>query len=147
MIVFKPSFFPGWTMHFNFLATLSKIPLCVECCSPPPILPDKIQTYFSLKNFFKKILFREQWKEKERERNINVWLLLVCPHRGLVHNPTMCPRLGIKLSTIWFAGQHSIHWATPARAQTYFSVKTFIIPQVELIYYSINKYFNKNNDS
>ena len=94
MIVFKPSFFPGWTMHFNFLATLSKIPLCVECCSPPPILPDKIQTYFSLKNFFKKILFREQWKEKERERNINVWLLLVCPHWGPGPQPNHVPPPG-----------------------------------------------------
>ena len=27
------------------------------------------------------------------------------------------PWLGIKLANLWFAGQHSIHWATPLRAE------------------------------
>ena len=30
--------------------------------------------------------------------------------------PSHVPRLGIKPATLWFAGQHSIHWAIPARA-------------------------------
>ena len=33
-------------------------------------------------------------REKERERNINVWLPLKCPPpRDLAHNPGMCPCL------------------------------------------------------
>ena len=39
------------------------------------------------------------------------------PHTGeLACNPGMCPRLGIELTTLWFAGQCSIYLATPARA-------------------------------
>ena len=38
------------------------------------------------------------------------------PNGDLAHNRGMCPDLGIKPATFWFAGQHSIHWATPARA-------------------------------
>ena len=35
--------------------------------------------------------------EKERERNINVWVPLAHPPTGdLAHNSGMCPRLGIK---------------------------------------------------
>ena len=38
------------------------------------------------------------------------------PTGDLALNPGMCPRLGIEQVALWFAGQHSIHWATPARA-------------------------------
>ena len=41
------------------------------------------------------------------------------PTGDLTCNPGMCPRLGIKLATLLFAGPHSIHWATLARAQTF----------------------------
>ena len=59
---------------------------------------------------FLKILFifTQKGREEERERNINVWLPL--SHsllEGLVHNPGMCPRLGIEPVTLWFTGQHS----------------------------------------
>ena len=43
---------------------------------------------------FKNYLFldREEGREKERERNINVWLSLTCPRTGdLAHNPGVCP--------------------------------------------------------
>ena len=33
----------------------------------------------------------------------------------LAYNPGVCPKLGIEPATLWFAGQHSIHWATPGR--------------------------------
>ena len=52
--------------------------------------------YFNLR-FFLKILFiyfleRGEGKEKERKRNINVWLLLVHPLQGnLACSPGMCP--------------------------------------------------------
>ena len=35
--------------------------------------------------------------------------------------------LGIKLATPWFTGQHSIHWATPARANFSYILKHFLI--------------------
>ena len=45
--------------------------------------------------FFKDLylfLDRGEGREKERERNINVWLPLVQPPTGdLAHNPGMCP--------------------------------------------------------
>ena len=65
--------------------------------------------------FLKKIIYlfleRGGGREKEKERNINVWLPLVCPPPTgvLAHNPGMCPRLGIEPVTLWFAGWHSIH--------------------------------------
>ena len=65
--------------------------------------------------FFKN-LDREDGREKERERNINVWLPLVCPNCGPDPQPRHVPWLGIEPVTFWFAGQHSMHWATPARA-------------------------------
>ena len=65
-------------------------------------------TIFSFKFIY--FIFREKGREKKRERNISVWLPLMCPPTGdLAHNPGMCPRLGIEPATLWFAGQHSIH--------------------------------------
>ena len=70
--------------------------------------------YPSIHFCFLKILFildRGQGREKERERNINLWL------------PLMHPLLGTwpatQASNQWLFGsqvQRSIHWATPARA-------------------------------
>ena len=42
--------------------------------------------------------------------------LLRVPYGGPGPQPRHVPWLGIKLETLWFAGWHSIHWATPARA-------------------------------
>ena len=61
---------------------------------------------------FFKILFiyleRGDRKEKEMERNINVWLPLNIPNWGLGPQPRHVPRLGIKLAMLWFAGRRSI---------------------------------------
>ena len=38
------------------------------------------------------------------------------PYWGPGPQPRHVPWLEIKLATLWFAGQSSIHWATPARA-------------------------------
>ena len=46
--------------------------------------------------------------------------LLCSPDWGPGLQPRHVPWLGIKLAILWFAGRHSIHWATPARAQLFF---------------------------
>ena len=46
-----------------------------------------------------------------------------CPscgsHWGPGPQPRHVPWLGIELATFWFSGQHSIHWPTPARANSF----------------------------
>ena len=44
----------------------------------------------------------------------------VPPTGDLAPQPRHVPWLGIQLVTLWFAGQHSIHWATPARAALHY---------------------------
>ena len=60
-------------------------------------------------------------KRRERGRGI---LMCGClshtPFWGPGPQPRRVSWLGIKPVTLWFAGQHSIHWATPARAEMAF---------------------------
>ena len=74
--------------------------------------------FFSLlkKDFIYLFLHRREGWEKERERNINVWLPLTWPHWGPGLQPRHVPCLGIKAETLWFTGRCSISWAAPARA-------------------------------
>ena len=69
-----------------------------------------------LKDFMYLFSERGEGREKERERNNQVWLPLKCPHWGPDQQLRHVPWLGIKPATLWFTGQHSIHWATTARA-------------------------------
>ena len=64
-------------------------------------------------------IFKERGRKGERDRENHQCVLasLVPPTRDLACNPSMCPRLGVKLVTLWFTGWRSIHWVTPARAQ------------------------------
>ena len=73
------------------------------------------------KDFIYLFLDRGVGREKERERNINVWLPLV-HSRGPGPQPRHVPWLGIEPATLWFAGRHSINWATQARAACYIFV-------------------------
>ena len=59
-------------------------------------------TLFFILLFIYLFLERGERSEKDRKRNINVWL-------PLAHNPDMYSRLGIEPATLWFAGWHSIH--------------------------------------
>ena len=53
-------------------------------------------------------LDRGEGREKERERNINVWYCLShTPHWGPGLQPRCVPWLGIELVTLWFTGWHS----------------------------------------
>ena len=48
-------------------------------------------------------------------------------HQGPGLQPRHVPWLGIKPATIWFAGQHSVHWATPPRTlMKFFKGKIYI---------------------
>ena len=71
--------------------------------------------------YFLKILcifFRQRGREGERDGEKHQCVVASqAPSTGdLAWNPYMCPRLRIKPAMLWFAGQQSIHWATPARA-------------------------------
>ena len=61
---------------------------------------------FFYKNFIYLSLERWEGKEKESKRNIDASTAY------LVHVPET---LGVKLMTLWFTGQHSVHRAPPAR--------------------------------
>ena len=85
-------------------------------------LPPRLSFRFYL------FIFRERGKEGEkhhceRKTLINSYV----PYWGLGTQPRHVPWLGVKPATLWFAGQHSIHWATPARAhQGFLNFKIFL---------------------
>ena len=75
--------------------------------------------------YFRFYLFLERGKgrKKERKRNIDVWKITLAashspPNWGPGPQPRHVPWLGIEPVTFWFAGQHSIHWATLAKADS-----------------------------
>ena len=67
---------------------------------------------------FKKILFIEKGerREKERERNISVWLPLRCPLLGTWPTTQACALTGNQTSDPLVYRPALSHWATPARA-------------------------------
>ena len=77
--------------------------------------------------YFFKILFiyfREGKGGRTRGRETSMCSCLSCaPCWGPGLQPRHVPRLGIELAMLWFTGQHSIHWATPARAGYVFYYK------------------------
>ena len=67
---------------------------------------------------FKKILFiREREEEREGEKHQCVVASCMPPTRDLASNPGHVPWLGIEPATLLFTDRHSVHWATPTRAQ------------------------------
>ena len=77
-------------------------------------------------------LVREEWMEKEGERNISVWerggCLLHAPNWGTCPGPQPrpVPWLGTELVTFLFTGWWSIHWATLVRANFHIILKLCI---------------------
>ena len=82
------------------------------------IAKDRWVTFFIFLTFLKiLVIFRQRAREWEREgEKFNVWLPLTHPYWGPGPQPWHVPWLGIQPATLWFAGQRSMHWATPARA-------------------------------
>ena len=67
------------------------------------------------------ILDREG-REKERKRILHQCVVASCPPptgTWLGPQPRHVPWLGIEQATLWFTGRCSIHWATPARANSF----------------------------
>ena len=49
--------------------------------------------------------------------------------------------LGIELTNLWFAGQHSVHWGTPARAcYNKFYLSSYVFVFIHLIIFSNSSY-------
>ena len=120
-------------LAFGYIYSRSGPQLCFQL-----LLFDKALHAF-LKFYYNLFVFIERGGEREREeRNINVWLLLVSPLLGTwptTQAYALMPWLGIEPATLWFAGRHSIHWATPARAsfntfKAYSSVAFSTVPIV-----------------
>ena len=86
------------------------------------------QMVVKLFHFFKDFiyLFLEIGERKEKERKTSMCGCLSCaPYRGPGPQPRHVPWLGIEPVTLWFTGQHSIHWATLARAVCLFLIITW----------------------
>ena len=50
-----------------------------------------LKYFIFFKDFIYLLLERGQGREKERDRNINVWLLIAHPSKDLARNTGMCP--------------------------------------------------------
>ena len=86
--------------------------------------------FLNIVDFLKKIylpIFRQKGRERDWERNVNVWLPLTHPHWEPGPQPRNVPWLGIKPVTLWFAGWRSIHWAIPVRAVSSFMIRAFYV--------------------
>ena len=90
------------------MSIFMSVPYCLDYCSfvasfeiwkcEFPVLP-----FLFFKDFI--YLFLEMGREGEREGEKYQCVVASC-----------VPRLGIEPATLWFTVQHSIHWATAARA-------------------------------
>ena len=83
---------------------------CSNLLSYPALEPEGSFLFFFLRLFIYLFLERGEGQEKEGERH----QCLVASHTPHTREPG--PRLGTELATLWFTGQRSIHWATPAGA-------------------------------
>ena len=70
---------------------------------------------FFLKYFIYLFLEREEGREKERERNINVWLPLTWPPLGTWPATQACALTGNWTGDPLVHSPYSVHWTTPAR--------------------------------
>ena len=100
-----------WVMHINSWASPFLMLLLISSCLFCPY-----QLCFFFNKYFT-YLFLDRGEGKEQER-----LPLMCPYCGPRLQPMHVPWLRIEPVILWFTGQCSIHWATPARAQLCFVI-------------------------
>ena len=86
--------------HFSSLANLS-------------------QFFFFFLRFYLFILREEKGRRKRGRETSMCGCLSHAPYWGPGPQPRNVPWLGTEPTTLWFAGWHSSHWATPARAHCF----------------------------
>ena len=105
---------PTLTLHLPFGIVISQeTPFSSQQCFPKVLASQSRNSILFFKTIFYLFTFRQRGREEERKGE---------KHQCVVASrapPTgdHVPLLGIKPATLWFAGQHSMHWATPARAR------------------------------
>ena len=75
--------------------------------------------FIFLNDFIDLFLERGEGKEKERERNISVWLPFTWPPLGTWSTTQECSLTGNQTGDPLLCSSRSIHWATPARARNF----------------------------
>ena len=103
-----------WGYDVNTLSLghcLSFVCACVSCHT-------EIFDFYTIKfqGFFKKRFYL--FLEKRGRETSMCDCLLYTPNWRPGPQPWNVPWLGIELTILWFAGQYSIHWATPGRAKS-----------------------------
>ena len=73
------------------------------------------EQFFFFKDFIYFLRAGKGGRKRGRETSVCDWLTHT-PNWGLGPPPRHVSWLGIEPATLWFTGQHSVHWATPARA-------------------------------
>ena len=112
ILVFKLSsqntFFVFWVElpQIKHLLKVNIVTRCLECF----IITNSLFFFLKIYLVLEEKTGRETFKY---EREIScLWHAHNCEHGP---QPRHVPWLGIELVTLWFAGQHLIHWATPAK--------------------------------
>ena len=86
-----------WSNQLSHLARAKRLNWIISCF------------LLIFKDFYLFISREREGKEKERQRNINVWLPLTCPLLGTWPTTQACALTGNQTATLWFIGPHSIH--------------------------------------
>ena len=125
IVVTQESLLEHLTKHYPGMVSFSLLVHCM--CLLVSIYKSsskQIGWYPLFKRFY---LFLLQRGEREREgekhqcgRDTWICCLLLVPSWGPGLKPRHVPWLGIEPVTLWFAGWHSIHWATSASAGNFF---------------------------
>ena len=99
-------------------------------------------SYLSLIFFPLPRLFLEREEERERGRETSMFGCLLCaPQQGPSQQTRHVPWLRFEPMTSWFTGQRSIHWATPAKANSHLepAIATAPIPMEKCPYVSLRR--------